>query len=216
MRSFVIAAVMTALVAGLGFVIAPSPRDAAAPTSMGHEATAPLGVADADGADPTIPSSASPSADEAPAAKPGKSIFYQWTDERGSVRFARSLDEVPAQWRERAGQIEVDASAFQPAAPGPAKTRPAPRAHADASDAPAKARFADVTVYTAPWCGWCRKTLAWLDERDIDYTNKDIDADDDYAQELVAKSGGRSIPFVEIDGTQIRGYNPHQMAALLE
>ncbi|HEU4428012.1 MAG TPA: hypothetical protein VFT98_04615, partial [Myxococcota bacterium] len=43
----------------------------------------------------------------------GKRVFYQWTDERGSVRFARSLEEVPPAWREKAGQVEVDASAFQ-------------------------------------------------------------------------------------------------------
>jgi len=131
------------------------------------------------------------------------------------VRFAQSLDAVPAQWRERAGKIEVDAGAYLPQPTrAPARGRSAPPAAI--SGAERGSRFADVTVYTAPWCGWCRKTLAWLDERDIDYTNKDIDADADYAAELQEKTGGRSIPLVEIDGTMIRGYNPHEMAALLE
>jgi glutaredoxin len=203
MRAFVIAAAMTALVAGLGLVLAPEP--------------APRGPIAAEGAagrvetGPRAGSEALRAADgpDRGATGSGKSVFYQWTDDRGVVRFARSLGEVPAAWRERAGQIEVDADAFRP------KTAPA-RAAARAPAAETQPRFHDVTVYTAPWCGWCRKTLAWLDAREIEYVNKDIEADADHAAELVEKSGGRAIPFVEIDGTQIRGFNPRQMSALLE
>ena len=211
MRAFVIAAAMTALVAGLGLVLSPDPaargpipaEDVAGPVE--DDSTGPQAGAEAlhatDGAD-------------GGATGSGKSVFYQWTDERGVVRFARSLAEVPAAWRERAGQIEVDADAFRPkTAPARGASRPAAARVAAAETQP---RFHDVTVYTAPWCGWCRKTLAWLDAREIDYVNKDIEADADHAAELVEKSGGRSIPFVEIDGTQIRGFNPREMAALLE
>ena len=120
------------------------------------------------------------------------------------MRFARSLEEVPAQWRERAGQIEVDMSAF---------TRKS-RAAAESSEGAQAAHR--VTVYTAPWCGWCRKTLAFLDERGVAYKNKDIEADDAFADQLIAKTGSRGVPLVEIDGSQIRGYNPGEMAALLE
>jgi glutaredoxin len=214
MRSFAIAAVMTALVAGLGYAVAPAPRELAAAPQ--HTVSA-LG----DFADPgTAENGAEPGAgqpgDAAGAALPAtaKRTFFQWTDERGTVRFARSRDEVPPAWRERAGQIEVDTSAYQtkPAAPRGASRR----AYSDVAAPTRRASLHDVTVYTAPWCGWCRKTLAFLDERGVDYVNKDIEADDDYADELEEKSGGRSIPFVEIDGTQIRGYNPNEMAALLE
>ncbi len=174
MRSFAIAALMTALVAGLGFAFGPR----LALPSEGQAAAAP----------------------EAQSARPTRT-FYQWTDERGVARFARSLDDVPPEWRERAGQIEVDAAAFAPKNAAAVAEREA--AH-------------EITIYTAPWCGWCRKTIAFLDERGVDYVNKDIEADPANQDELIAKSGGKSIPFVEIDGTQIRGYNPHEMAALLE
>lgn len=214
MRSFVIAAVMTALVAGFGFALAPAPGSPASASSGAHAGVPVDGV---DGLDATegANTAASPAEPRAGAApEPGKRTFYQWVDERGSVRFARSLDEVPAEWRERAGQVEVDASAYQPKSPRPGQAQR--RAYAQVEATEARPRFHDVTVYTAPWCGWCRKTLAWLDERDVDYVNKDIEADEDHAEELEEKSGGRSIPFVEIDGTQIRGFNPREMAALLE
>jgi glutaredoxin len=216
MRSFVIAVVMTALVAGLGFAIVPV-RPA---VSVDGLAAAPAGVS---GDDSSADSSPAPDASEgvdevgAPTSA-GKRVFYQWTDERGSVRFAQSLDEVPPAWRDRAGQVEVDTSKFQAI---PAGSRAAARSAARtplarAAAAEPRRDFHEVTVYTAPWCGWCRKTLAFLDQRGVDYVNKDIEADDDYADELAEKSGGRTIPFVEIDGTGIRGYNPREMAALLE
>jgi glutaredoxin len=211
MRSFAIAAVMTALVAGLGYALVPAARDPSEAKKNAIAARGELAAESAAQGDDSANAESEPEASATPAAS--KRTFFQWTDERGTVRFARSLDEVPPAWRERAGQIEVDSAAYVPK----------PRAQASATRKPYSnvpeltgARFADVTVYTAPWCGWCRKTLAWLDERDVDYTNKDIEESEEYAAELVQKSGGRSIPFVEIDGTQIRGYNPNEMAALLE
>jgi glutaredoxin len=75
---------------------------------------------------------------------------------------------------------------------------------------------ADVVVYTASWCGWCQKTLAWLDERGVPYENRDIEVDPQNRQELIAKSGGTGIPLVLIDGTQIQGFAPDQMAKLLD
>ena len=213
MRSFVIAVGMTGLVAGLGFALAPAPHApaAAAQNALGADELADASAAPGQaGARPD----AAGRADASPAApSAGKRTFYQWTDERGSVRFARSLDDVPAEWRARAGQIEVDTSAYQPKrGASPEARRPTSRPVA----AEGRADFHDVTVYTAPWCGWCRKTLAFLDDRDVDYVNKNIEADEDYADELEEKSGGHSIPFVEIDGKQIRGYNPREMAALLD
>ena len=212
MRSFVIAALMTALVAGLGYAIAPGVTEpGAAPQLAASEAAgeeaAGTAVEGGEGENAAELTGAG-----APAAT--KSTFYQWTDERGSVRFARSLDEVPPAWRERAGQVEVDAAAFTKSNPAVRSAQRQRFTQASASAGPS--RYHDVTIYTAPWCGWCRKTIAWLDQRDIDYTNKDIEADEEHAAELVKKSGGRSIPFVEIDGTQIRGFNPNEMAALLD
>lgn len=142
-------------------------------------------------------------------------IVYQWVDERGSVHFAGSLDEVPEDWRGRAGQIELDPAALSPSAGGaahPGGSRAATRTVADVPSRPVH----EVTIYTAPWCGWCRKTMTFLDERGVDYVNKDIEADPTYAAELQEKSGGTAVPFVEIDDQTIPGYDPNAMAAMLD
>lgn len=153
-----------------------------------------------------------------PSAAPAKSAFYQWVDERGSVNFAASLDEVPAAWRERAGRVEIDDAAFtvtKTASSGVALKRRAPPTPTPTPEV-APNRNHDVVVYTAPWCGWCQKTMAFLDERGVDYDNKDIESDPEYESELRAKTGGIAIPLVEIDGEQIRGFSANRMAELLD
>lgn len=144
-----------------------------------------------------------------------RTIVYQWVDERGSVHFADSLDEVPEDWRGRVGQIEIDPAALSTSAGGAARPGGPRLATRTVADAPTRPTH-EVTIYTAPWCGWCRKTMAFLDERGVDYLNKDIEADPTYAAELQEKSGSTAIPFVEIDGETIPGYDPNAMAAMLD
>jgi len=216
MRSFLIAVVMTALVAGVGFVAAPTPRAGepnraarvveAEPSAALEEAveTADAEEARAPNSSPGLPAN-------------GKRVFYQWTDERGSVRFARSLEEVPPAWREKAGQVEVDASAFQAQPERRAKPpAPEPALRSSAAEPERRRDWHDVTIYTAPWCGVCRRTLAYLDARGVEYREKDIEEDEEWAEELHEKTGGAGgVPLVEIDGTRLHGFRPAEMDALL-
>jgi glutaredoxin len=140
--------------------------------------------------------------------------FYRYTDESGSVRFVTSLAEVPRHLRDRAQPVTQNRVQRAPASA--AAQKPAPRAERPARREPALARNREVIVYTTSWCGWCRKTLAFLDENDIDYENRDIEADDAWRDELEEKTGSTSIPVVEIDGEIIRGYDPQRMRQLLE
>jgi glutaredoxin len=140
---------------------------------------------------------------EAPAS--GRRVYWQYVDGDGAVRFVRSLEEIPAAWRDRAGRIEMAASG--PAGGGAPAARP--RAAAATRAAP------EVVVYTTTWCGWCRRTLAWLDERGVAYVNKDIESDDRHREELLRKTGRISIPVVEIGGELVRGYDPSRMRELL-
>ena len=219
MRLFSIAVVVAALVAAIGFTFLRERPDWAASAPNGVPEMAPGSSASERGGDPPEPTTDLASLVTTlskRSAAPVKSVLYQWVDERGSVNFAASLDEVPEAWRQRAGQVELDAGSFaKTRASSPSRSMsPSRRPEPMPDSAPAPAH--EVTVYTVSWCGWCRKTLAFLDERGIDYVNKDIEADEEYAAELRDKSGGSAIPFVEIDGSQIHGFDPGKMAALLD
>lgn len=140
--------------------------------------------------------------------------FYRYTDEAGSIRFVTSLAEVPRALRSEARPVTQNRVQRAPtvATRPKARARTTTRARAE----PAYAHNRDVVVYTTSWCGWCRKTLAFLDRNGIDYENRDIETDDDWRQELLEKTGGTSIPVVEIDGQIVRGFNPKRMQQLLQ
>jgi glutaredoxin-like YruB-family protein len=145
-----------------------------------------------------------------------KDVYYQYVDDSGTVHFVQNLGDVPAEWQSRAGRIEVER-----ALPTPGRGGSAPAAdRRAAAKRPAEKTVAyratpDVVVYTTAWCGWCRKTLEFLDQRGVPYVNKDIEADASNRQELIEKTGRTSIPVVEIGGEIIRGFNAARMEQLL-
>ncbi|MDX1648625.1 MAG: glutaredoxin family protein [Myxococcota bacterium] len=177
--------------------------DAAAPASAGDGAAAPQA-----GAPQHAPGTGAGSAGVAmPSAADEARAYYQYVDASGAVRFVERLEDVPADQRASAGRIEMEARPRRAAPAG--RDRDGPRPFARVASAPT------VVVYTTTWCGWCRKTLAWLDRRGVSYVNKDIEADPDHREELVRKAGRASIPVVAIDGALVRGYDPERMASLL-
>ncbi len=152
----------------------------------------------------------------APEAEPERESgsFYRYTDASGTMRFVTSLDEVPAALRDSARSVSNDR--VQRAPPGPVAARPAKRPTREPFEAPIeRAMQHEVVVYTTSWCGWCRKTLAYLKQQGVAFENRDIEAEDIWREELLEKTGGTSIPVVEIDGQIIRGYDPTRMAQLL-
>jgi len=140
--------------------------------------------------------------------------FYRYTDASGAMRFVGSLAEVPAAFRGSAREVANDRVQRLPSGPA------GPRARAGHTRAPVaqleeRALEHEVVVYTTSWCGWCRKTIAYLTEQGVPFENRDIEAEDMWREELLEKTGGTSIPVVEIDGQIIRGYDPGRMAQLL-
>jgi glutaredoxin len=139
--------------------------------------------------------------------------YWRYVEPNGSLRFVQSLAEVPAS--ARATAEHVAASGPRPApAPRARPTRTARAWSAEPSE-PVRGDEPAVVVYTTSWCGWCRKTLAWLDERGVAYENRDIERDADWAAELQRKTGATSIPVVDVGGSIVRGFDPDRLAELL-
>lgn len=79
------------------------------------------------------------------------------------------------------------------------------KTHPAGAAAPAEAR--GVTLYSAVWCGYCRKAKAWLGEHGVSYTDIDIDAPGGTAA-LAQATGGRSgIPVLVVDGHTLNGFS---------
>ena len=132
-------------------------------------------------------------------------VYYQFIDQRGSVRFVERLDDVPAEWRDRVGFVEMDS-------PPPLSPIDSQRTRGAHHAAASKAR---VVLYFADWCPYCARARKHLDRRGVAYDLRDVDIPS-VAQELLAKAGSRSIPVIEIGGRVVRGYNAGRLDEMLE
>lgn len=63
----------------------------------------------------------------------------------------------------------------------------------------------EITMYSADWCGDCRRSKRLLDELNVTYTVIDIEADQAAADKVIEINGGmRSIPVIIFaDGTHM-------------
>ena len=77
-----------------------------------------------------------------------------------------------------------------------------------------------VQLYTLSTCPWCKKSLAWLDDKHVVYDYVDYDLADEVMQgriqdEMLAR-GATAFPFAKFgDSEFIVGYNPDAYARLL-
>ncbi len=146
-----------------------------------------------------------------------KRVYYQFTDESGSVRFVERLDQVPPEWRDRVGYVEMDGP--PPLSPADAQRMRGlgganPAGIALASSASRGVRRSGVLLYYADWCGYCRKTRAELDRRGVSFQLLNIENPATLA-ELVEKTGQRGIPVVDVGGRILIGYDPEGLDRLL-
>ena len=62
-----------------------------------------------------------------------------------------------------------------------------------------------VKIYLTDWCGWCRRAVALLEERNIPFEAIDVDGDYETRAWLVEATGQRTVPQIFIDGESIGG-----------
>lgn len=73
----------------------------------------------------------------------------------------------------------------------------------------------EVEIFTAPWCGYCKMALAYLDANKIPYTKHDVSASPAAALKQKHLGGGSGIPFAVINGQKIQGWNRQVYAKAL-
>ncbi len=71
-----------------------------------------------------------------------------------------------------------------------------------------------MVLYATQWCGYCKQIQRFLDQKGIPYKSVDIDQDPEGRKAYQALGGG-GIPFVDVNGTLIREYNPEAILSAL-
>jgi glutaredoxin 3 len=72
--------------------------------------------------------------------------------------------------------------------------------------------MAPVEVYTTPSCPYCVRAKRLLTERGIAFEEIDVAEDDDLREDLIRRTGRRTVPQIFIAGQAIGGYE--ELAAL--
>jgi len=67
--------------------------------------------------------------------------------------------------------------------------------------------MANVEIYSKEWCPYCAKAKALLKAKGLSYQEIDVTADEARQQEMVARSGRRTVPQIFLDGVSIGGYD---------
>ena len=68
----------------------------------------------------------------------------------------------------------------------------------------------ELILYSAFWCPDCRVARRFLRENNISYKEIDIEITPGAAEEVIRRTGKRSIPQFVIDGEWIQPYSPRE------
>ena len=65
----------------------------------------------------------------------------------------------------------------------------------------------NMEIYTKQWCPYCAKAKALLKSKELSYREIDVTSDEALQQEMVKRSGRRTVPQVFLEGESIGGYD---------
>jgi glutaredoxin 3 len=65
--------------------------------------------------------------------------------------------------------------------------------------------MAQVQVYATGWCPYCARALALLASKGVEIEQIDVEARPGAREEMIARSGRRTVPQIFIDQTHIGG-----------
>lgn len=162
---------------------------------------------------------------------PAEHLLFRYRDAEGGFASATSIDEIPASARTAVQVVDLSKS--------PAERRANAQVQVfDLSEAGANGLYAGrfvprdalekvlaetaaakkiaqpkVTMYSAAWCGVCKKARSFLTREGIAFIEKDIEKDKGAARELRNKAqqagvSANGVPVFDIGGRIFSGFDP--------
>ena len=155
-------------------------------------------------------------------------LLFQYLDEEGNWQRAFTLEEIPVSARaqvqvvdlkrspeERQAQRFVQLFDLQRGEEGQYTGQVIERSAFDAAQAAARAALAPppVIMYSASWCGVCKRARRFLTRSEIPFEEKDIERDPNARRELEAKArragvSSSGVPVFDVAGQMMSGFDP--------
>lgn len=124
--------------------------------------------------------------------------IYRWTDAQGKVHYS---DSPPPEAKAR--QVKIKINSIE-----------SPAVVSTLRDAPAAKPKDRVKIFTAAWCGYCKKAKAHLASRRVPFEEVDIEASERGRSEF-SQIGGRGVPVILVGNQRMDGFDAQGLDAML-
>ncbi len=125
--------------------------------------------------------------------------IYRWVDDNGVTHFGDASQSPQAE------RIQLDTLNTVGSQTGSA----APRQQATATKQQPR-----ITMYSAEWCGVCKKAKAYFKQNKIQYTDYDVEKSSKGKRDY-AKMKSKSVPQFVVGGEKVRGFSVKRFEKLL-
>ena len=141
------------------------------------------------------------------AAAPAFSQVFKWTDDQGRTHYG---DKAPEDAKTQ--EIKVQATSYD----GPPQIQDwaAILRRAPKGESLQPRVSGGLTMFSATWCGPCKRAKAYMAEKGISYRDVDIDASAANAKEFKSFGGG-GVPYFIAGEKSMRGFRPEALDRLV-
>lgn len=165
-------------------------------------------------------------------------LLYSFLDERGEARLVSRAADVPPSLRARVLVVDVNQGAAARQAHKvltfanldeklpdgsyavvPVSRYDASRGQSFEETLPVSSSR-EVLVYSAEWCGFCKKAKAWLQREGVPFVERDVERQPGASRELEqklkrAQLRGGGVPVIDWRGTVVVGFDQKRLSSLL-
>jgi glutaredoxin 3 len=141
--------------------------------------------------------------------------FFSYVDSGGATNMVQGIQNVPHAYRAKAVNLSNDGRKINRYDRGAIAARQRPPRALSGSGSDFNPNHMDITLFSATWCGACRRAKQLLDREGADYLLRDIDDDPDAREEVRSILGNVQIPLIDFGGTYIVGYDQKAITRMI-
>lgn len=131
----------------------------------------------------------------------GSAEIYKWVDEKGNVHFGDSPTKG-----DNAQKIEVDVISYE---------------FVEVEDIqfyqpdPKETKRAKVEMFSAAWCGYCKKARQYFNEKKIPFVEYDIEKNS-AANKRFKSLGGQGVPVILVGKKKMSGFSASRFESIYQ